>query len=269
MGRQPKNPAGFSLLELMVVIAIISLLAALLLPVLLRSLQRARQVQCLNNVKQIDLGLLEWVGETHYYPLFHDFTLSNGVAKNGTTWERTIQNSIGSSLVTTGISWWNHGIWLCPGVTSQGLMKGGYSCYGYNAFGLGSDTNSLGLGGTYGYKHTVSVWIGKTSHDLPLVKPAVAESSVAHPSAMITVGDGFDGNGDIIDSGANVLWRKSTDQGAFPTTIAMGRHNGKANIAFGDGHVEIRTLKSLFHDTNVPALSQWNRDHLPHQERLQ
>jgi len=41
-----------------------------------------------------------------------------------------------------------------------------------------------------------------------------------------------------------------------------------ANVTFCDGHVESPTLKFLFEDTSDEALSRWNRDHLPHREKL-
>ncbi len=94
---------GFTLIELLVVIAIIAILAAILFPVFARARDSATRTQCLNNLKQITLGVLMYAQD-------YDETMPSAMNVPSGPTEPTNPNQIGTMLnlwVRTTVCWVN------------------------------------------------------------------------------------------------------------------------------------------------------------------
>ncbi|MCW3059449.1 MAG: prepilin-type N-terminal cleavage/methylation domain [Capsulimonas sp.] len=78
---QTQSRKGFTLIELLVVIAIIAILAAILFPVFAKAREKARQISCASNMRQIGLGMLQYTQDNEEnYPTGSAGTLGAGWA---------------------------------------------------------------------------------------------------------------------------------------------------------------------------------------------
>jgi prepilin-type processing-associated H-X9-DG protein/prepilin-type N-terminal cleavage/methylation domain-containing protein len=245
--RRPRTKSAFTLMELLVVIAIIAILAALLLSALSKGKGVAQRISCISNLHQFGIGLHNFLDSNRGYPIVID---NNG--HEGLWYEQLARSGVGP--LQTSESFWTNGVWNCPTVRWSKQVWTNTTppfSYAYNAGGLTVVTsNSKNVGN-----------FGLGGHPVPhsIKMSATSESEVVNPSEMMAVGDDFFGGSIFARASVTNLEKFSN---------AQARHQGKANVVFCDGHVESPTLKFLFEDTSDAALSRWNRDHLPHREKL-
>lgn len=236
---------AFTLIEVLVVVAIIALLVAILLPSLSLARTQAKSVQCGTNTRQIGLALQMYTMQYKHFPGHH---LSSGrvlwpvrllpfmqkqhqtywcpVAPKGTQWN-------GRDTIWPYLAWADQ-----PGETAL-------FAYGYNDWGIKEFTNPhLGLGGHIGD---------------PLFGELRVER-VKNPSEMIAIADN--------DSGAIGGFTGEWDTALDPINDSHkewpgNRHMKGANVVFCDGHSEWRLQKRLV-ETKVRTRQQWNNDFKAH-----
>ena len=212
---------GFTLIELLVVIAIIAILAAILFPVFARARENARRASCQSNLKQIALGIKQYVQDYDERFPPYNFTLPAPNQFHHDGWAKIIQPYLKSTQILQ-----------CPSEprkTNTDLF--GASTPGYGGGIQGSD----GVSGYCDYFYNLDLG--------PYNTVGKNESEIRNSSVVIMIGDGANARDDQY---ANCPVGVTCGNGNYtpgsgsstPDATANIRHLEGANYGFVDGHVK-------------------------------
>lgn len=238
--------AGFTLVEMLVVLAVIAILAALLLPSLTRAHHRANAMTCLNNTRQLVLAVFLYVDD-HEGALPYNMVLYGNSFRSNLNWANNVMtrdlspdNTNVDTLTQASLGSYvsrNTAIFHCPSDLSMSTVQ--------LAAGWDHRIRSYSMNGMLGNPGTAYVTGGNLNN--PGYNQYLKLTQIPHPGELFVF---LDEQADSLKDGSFL----NTDDGGVNTLIDVEEdgfsdqmewqdlpgsyHNRNAAVSFADGHAE-------------------------------
>lgn len=224
---------GFTLIELLVVIAIIAILAGMLLPALSKAKQKAQNIMCVSNMKQLTLAWIMYADD------FNDNLVWNDMEDQQYGWVRGVLDYNAANPHNTNIAYlrdpqyaalWPYtgatGIYRCPADRSY-VEAGGIRTPRIRSISMSQAMNSRD--DWLGFLTRADYWVFRKMSDIHVM---------GHSKAYVFI----DEHPDSINFGDFAV---AMNDGIPPTRVFIidypsSSHGGAGGLSFADGRAEIK-----------------------------
>jgi prepilin-type N-terminal cleavage/methylation domain-containing protein len=225
----PGNHSAFTLVEMLVVIAVIGVLAAMLLPALSRAKERGNQISCRDNLHQLAIAFTLYYSENkEYFPAPGSKTLYGPQPEDWIWWQQ--YRDITESSIAKDIGKFNAKVFTCPmdrdalALQAQGELPDDPYRYSYSLTSYDLTSAQINPG--------MSTIITKDHKVYPF-----KSTSIRNPSSKIML---VEESRTTINDSRWVPVEVTGSGSARRTTYnyITDRHSGKGDVEFADTHIE-------------------------------